>query len=154
LERDRLILHGARPDLPRTLALFVQEDGRRLLTLGGYGEHRPPGDPDGFAAFAASVAPPDVAAALRAAEPLGEIATFRFPASVRHRFERSRLPGRLLPIGDAVCSFNPLYGQGMTVAALEALALRRCLAAGDVRARTFLRAIRPSVDDAWELGVG
>ena len=61
LEPEKLILIGAVPDRPRTLFLFAQEGGRWILSLGGYGaEHRPPADPDGFAAFAATVAPPDV----------------------------------------------------------------------------------------------
>jgi 2-polyprenyl-6-methoxyphenol hydroxylase-like FAD-dependent oxidoreductase len=76
LGRDRVILVGARPDRPRTLFLFPQERERWILSLGGYGPaHRPPKDPEGFAAFAASVAPPDVLRAIEAAEPLDDVAT-------------------------------------------------------------------------------
>ncbi len=93
LDGDRLVLVGPRPELPRTLFLFVQEDGRWIATLGGYGPaNRPPADPDGWLAFAATVAPPEVAEAMRAAEPLDEIATHAFPASARRRYERTRLP--------------------------------------------------------------
>ena len=85
------MLIGARPGHPRTLFLFAQEGGRWILGLGGYGPaHRPPSDPDGFAAFAATVAPPDVLEAIEAAESLEEIATHRFPTSVRRRYDRLR----------------------------------------------------------------
>jgi pimeloyl-ACP methyl ester carboxylesterase/2-polyprenyl-6-methoxyphenol hydroxylase-like FAD-dependent oxidoreductase len=156
LDGDKLVLVGPRPELPRTLFLFVQENGRWIATLGGYGPaNRPPDDPDGWLAFAASVAAPEVAEALRAAEPLDEIATHAFPAGTRRRYERTRLPSGLLVCGDALCAFNPIYGQGMTVAAAEACALRDCLANGqrDLAPR-FFAAARPAVDHAWRLATG
>ena len=73
----------------RGLALFAQENDDWLLTLAGYGAaHRPPGDDAGFLDFADTVAPPDVAQAIREAEPLGPIATHGFPASRRWRYDR------------------------------------------------------------------
>ena len=122
----------------------VRAGGRALAaTLAGYGAHHPPADPEAWAAFAATVAPPAVRDAIATAEPLGDIVTHRFPASVRRRYDR--LPDGLVVCGDALCVFNPVYGAGMTVAAAEALALRDCLAdgSGDL-GRRFLAAAAPA----------
>jgi 2-polyprenyl-6-methoxyphenol hydroxylase-like FAD-dependent oxidoreductase len=86
---------------------------------------------------------------MRDARPVDDPVVFRFPASVRRRYERlDRFPAGLLVIGDAICSFNLLYGQGMSVAAMEALALRRMLR-GELDAKAYFRAIKRLIDTPW-----
>jgi 2-polyprenyl-6-methoxyphenol hydroxylase-like FAD-dependent oxidoreductase len=157
LGRDKLILIGAEPGRPRGMGLFAQEDGAWLLTLVGYGpEHRPPTDDAGYLEFLASVAPADVLAGIIAAEPLDDVATHTFPASRRRRYERlARFPHGLLALGDAISSFNPVYGQGMSVAALEAVALQQILASGrDRLSQRYFKASGKIVDIAWDLAIG
>jgi hypothetical protein len=92
---------------------------------------------------------------IRDATPRGEPSSFRFPASIRRRFERmARFPAGLLAIGDAVCVFNPVYGQGMTVAAMEALVLGAHLGAGEPRPRQYFRELAKVVAAPWDMSAG
>jgi 2-polyprenyl-6-methoxyphenol hydroxylase-like FAD-dependent oxidoreductase len=153
---DLAVLQAGTPQHPRTGALQTLEGGRWLLTLAGILGDHPPTDPDGFLAFARSLQFPDLYEIVRDAEPLDDPVAFRFPASVRHRYERlDRFPDGLLVMGDAVSSFNPVYGQGMSVAALEALTLRHHLERGAApQPRPLFRDLARVVDVPWDMSAG
>ncbi len=153
---DQMILTGGTPANPRAGVLAVTEGGRHILTIAGICGDYPPTDPPGFDEFVAGLPSADIAVAVAGAEPLDDPVPFRFPASVRHRYERlTRFPAALLVIGDAVCSFNPVYGQGITVAATEAMILRGQLARqAGLDARRYFRAIAAAIDVPWDIAVG
>ncbi|MFI6508996.1 FAD-dependent oxidoreductase [Streptosporangium sp. NPDC050855] len=146
----------ASPANPRGAFFPKLHDGSSQLSLTGILGDHPPTDPDGFLAFVRSLSAPEIYEAVRDAEPLDDPVTFRFPASVRRRYERlRRFPEGLLVMGDGVCSFNPVYGQGMTVAALEAMVLREHLRLGvPPRPQRFFRDISPVIDVPWEISAG
>ena len=148
------------PCAPRTRVgvLAPVEDDRWLVTVGGlHGDH-PPGDFAGMREFAGTLPVPAVRDALdEHALATPEISHYRFPAQTRHRYDRlDRLPGRLVSIGDSIASFNPIYGQGMSVAALEALVLHHVLADhGPAHlAEPFYARTGDVVEGAWNLAAG
>jgi 2-polyprenyl-6-methoxyphenol hydroxylase-like FAD-dependent oxidoreductase len=154
LGSDVLVIHGGTPANTRGGFLTAIEGGRHMVTLAGILGDHPPTDLAGFRAFAESLIFADIAEALVGAEPLDDGVSSRFPVSVRRRYEQLReLPTRMLAIGDAVCSFNPVYGQGMTAASLHASALSAYLHGGprlDEPATGYFRAVRVVVDAAWQ----
>jgi flavin-dependent dehydrogenase len=96
--------------------------------------------------------PTHITAALRAGEPVGPVSAQNYPVSVWRRYDKmSRFPKGFLVIGDAVCSFNPVYGQGMTSAALQAIALRDCLlnASPENLAKRFFRTTTKKLRPIW-----
>jgi 2-polyprenyl-6-methoxyphenol hydroxylase-like FAD-dependent oxidoreductase len=153
LDGDQACVYGPLPDLPRGAVLARVEDGGWTLTLSGLVGDHPPTDPAGFDAFARTLSAPDLHDAVRSGEPIDDPVPFRFAANVRRHYERTRhLPEGFVVIGDAMCSFNPIYGQGMSVAALQAIALSRCLENGHrPLARTFIRAAANVADHAWKM---
>ena len=152
-----LILQPAPPRSVRGGIMFPMEDHRWLVTLsGGDGDH-PPRDEKGFLEFARSLRSPDLYHTIRDLEPLSSIRGYRGTENRRQHFETIRnWPDGLVVIGDAVCSFNPVYGQGMTTAALEAAALSRLLSeASDPTTvgRAFQRQVARILRSPWTLAI-
>lgn len=149
--REKLVLISAVPDRPVGLGLFRHEDDTWEFTLAGMAGHRPPADPEAMVRLAEDFAPPHVITALRAAESLADVAAHRFPVSRWRRYDRMRrFPAGLIAFGDALCSLNPTYGQGMSVAALQAAALATCVRDGaEGLPQRFFRAAAKQINIAW-----
>jgi 2-polyprenyl-6-methoxyphenol hydroxylase-like FAD-dependent oxidoreductase len=149
----------APPPSARQGVVFPLEGDRWMVTLAGFHGDQPPRDAAGFLAFARTLPSPVVADVIESCAPLTEIVTHRLPSNQRRHVERlRRVPGGLVLMGDAVCSFNPVYGQGMSTATLQAEAVGRALDAVptlDARfVRTFYRRAAKAITPAWLMSTG
>jgi 2-polyprenyl-6-methoxyphenol hydroxylase-like FAD-dependent oxidoreductase len=150
------------PDCPRGAALTPVEGNQWIITLNGAARDYPPTDERGFLEFARSLRSPLLYDVIREAKPLSPVHGYQRTENVRRRYDKlPDMPGRFIVLGDAACALNPVYAQGMTVAARQAAALNRCLgrwsgASGDLTriARRAQRAAAKSTDGAWLIATG
>jgi 2-polyprenyl-6-methoxyphenol hydroxylase-like FAD-dependent oxidoreductase len=156
---DRRVL-AVPPVAPRTrgAGLIPVEDGRWEVILQGVHGEDPPTDRDGAVAFAEQLPGPEIGQLLRSQRWVSdELEQYPYPASRRHRYDSlDRVPDNLVVLGDALASFNPIYGQGMSVAALEAVLLHQALADGgsDGTPERFFDRASSLVDVVWQTVVG
>jgi 2-polyprenyl-6-methoxyphenol hydroxylase-like FAD-dependent oxidoreductase len=152
---ENFFVVNPKPGRPTGFGLQVCENNIWMLTLISMVGHELPTERRDMLTFLEQHAPAKAVAAVRAAEPLGEMAHYRVPSSRWRRYDKMRrTPAGLLVIGDAICSFNPIYAQGMAVAAVEATVLRTCLHRGphDLPRRFFRGSARP-IGAAWQTAV-
>jgi 2-polyprenyl-6-methoxyphenol hydroxylase-like FAD-dependent oxidoreductase len=159
-----VLLFSKPPSMPRSGYLIPIEGSQWMLGLMGAAGQHPPTDEEGFAAFTRSLRHPIIADVLAAAEPVTPIRAYRGTANRLRHYERmTRQPERFLILGDAVCAFNPVYGQGITTASIAAETLDACLCTQrsqrpggnlDGLARRFQRRLARCNADPWLLSTG
>ena len=120
-----------------------------------------PAEEKGFLEFARTFPALDIHNVISRAEPITDFVTHKLPSNLRRHYEKmKRFPAGYLVTGDAICSFNPVYGQGMTVSAMGAEALEECLKLAiardglDMIAPNFFKRAAKAVDHAWTMAVG
>ncbi|MEI8021798.1 MAG: hypothetical protein WCH39_26545, partial [Schlesneria sp.] len=154
-----MALYGTPPNSKRTGYIFPIEGGRWLVSQVGFLKDFPPDDDEGYLEFAKSLELSDFYEAIKDAKPLTPITTFKFPANRWRRYDHlSRFPAGLLVIGDAISTFNPVYGQGMSVCSLEVDELRqlrvKCqgrLSIPDDLAKKFFQKTAKIIETPWML---
>jgi hypothetical protein len=145
------------PETPRGGIALALDERRWIVSQYSMDGARPPRDHAAFVEFSRTLPGSQLTEILTDAQPLGEAATLRFPSSLRRRYERlRRFPDGLLALGDAIASFNPTFGQGITVAAKQALLLREigARAAQHGAGSDFLHRAARITDIAWDACVG
>jgi 2-polyprenyl-6-methoxyphenol hydroxylase-like FAD-dependent oxidoreductase len=150
---EKVVVAGAFSGQPRGLGMLCYEDRTWVLTTFGVAKAEPPHDFAGMCALADELVPPHIADAIRNGEPIGDVAFHKYPTSRWRRYHKmDRFPAGILPFGDAVASFNPTFGQGMTMTSLQAGHLRRALESpgGDLAAE-FNAATAKSTFPVWTM---
>ena len=149
-----LAIIGRLPDGASGLALPV-EQGRWMISAAGMGDFRPPRDLAGYRGFFAGLRDPAIVDLLHVLEPAGEITVHRQTSNRRFAWGRhADWPAGLLVLGDALCSLDPIYGQGITVAAMQAERLHDALSAGRPVDRRLQRQLLAVTELPWSIATG
>ena len=159
LDGDMGVILAPKPPSEKRIGfMLAMENDCWMVSLGGWLGNHAPTSAAGFLEFARTLPRPDIYDVIKHAQPLTHAVTYAFPSNLRRRYETlARFPGNYLVMGDALCSFNPLYGQGMSVATLESLALRDCLEHGGPLGdlwRGFFKATGKIIEGPWMIAAG
>jgi 2-polyprenyl-6-methoxyphenol hydroxylase-like FAD-dependent oxidoreductase len=154
-----LVIIGPDPPHLRRMGMFIpMEDDRWNISLAGWAGDHAPSDEAGFLEYARSLAAPDIYNVLPRLEPLTDFVTHKFPSNLRRHYEKlTRFPEGYLVLGDAVCSFNPVYAQGMVSAAMQAEALDKSLTGRgslDGLWKAYFQRASKAVDIPWQSALG
>jgi len=144
------------PPQQRSMGVISLIEGDRwLVTTGGWFGDFPKPDPEQFLAHLARLPVPDIHRVVSEAEPLSDVFGFGMSGSLRRRFDLfDRWPDGLLVLGDALCSLNPLYSQGMSLCAMETDCLASNLDAwlqGRIDTHGVQRLLAQTVEPAWAM---
>lgn len=146
------------PQEMRFGGMFPIEGNRWILTVGGWHGEHVGCDEAAFNQFVRELPMPEFYELISECEPLSEIMPYKYSHSLRRHYEKlKRFPLGYLVLGDAVCSFNPTYGQGMTSASMQAIELDKMLGANiadEKLALAFFARIAKIIDIPWQLAVG
>jgi 2-polyprenyl-6-methoxyphenol hydroxylase-like FAD-dependent oxidoreductase len=150
-----VIIAGSAPNWRNGVIIALENDTWTVSVGGFLGDDAPANDAE-FLAYLATLPTKEIHDVVANAEPLTDYIRYRYVSSLRRRYEKlARFPQGYLVFGDAICSFNPVYGQGMTVAAQEAVTLRDVLRAGSENfSARFFKAAAKIVDTPWDIAVG
>ncbi len=153
------LLHTPKaPEQQRFGGMFPIEGDRWVITVGGWHGDAAPLDEAGFEAFVKTLPMREFYDIISQSEPISEVMPYKFTSSLRRHYENLKtFPKGYLVLGDAICSFNPTYGQGMSSASMQAIELDKILAKGisdaDL-AKVFFKAAAKVVEIPWGLAVG
>ncbi|HFK1762943.1 glutamate synthase [Bacillus wiedmannii] len=133
-----MLMSPSFPDNPYGVLIQTIEDHRYFVTFSGYANEKAPQTDEDFYNFAENLSISNVTEFLNKAEAISDIKTYKIPYQVRRRFDLvNNLPERLLVVGDAHCRFDPVFGQGVSVAAMEAHQLQLLLQRRQILDKAF-----------------
>ncbi len=151
-----LFLINRPPYQPRAGIIQPIEGNRWIVTLAGVMHDYPPTDEEGFLKFARSLSSPELYRAIEHAKPLSRIWGYRRTENRLRHYDKAKVPQGFAALGDSVCAFNPVYGVGMTLVGIEALALRESLrrGKGKLDSHRFQKQVAKLVAGPWALTTG
>jgi 2-polyprenyl-6-methoxyphenol hydroxylase-like FAD-dependent oxidoreductase len=153
-----LIMVAPTPPAKTGTFMFPIEEERWIVTAGGVHGVEPPTDEAGYLEYIRKLPVLDIYNIISRAEALSDIIPYKFPYSLRRHYEKMRrFPAGYLLLGDALASFNPVYGQGMSSAAMQAAVLEKLLSKQSNQPdlwQTYFKQAARVVAIPWQIAVG